>query len=312
MKKLIGKILIFFIGFFSTMAWANPRTVDLLLVLPAKNSQNKDTVGCTDQTGWVPAYSIGGNGSVCAHLGLPGIWFSGTAMANALGQVRSARQAIFNTVKNSLYNYRIVGVVLASRTNEIFYDSTRKQLRTTADTRERIMVDNNINYYRNYLSADVVVSFLDTGVPGGAGPIPNQANNPANAFLSISYRLDMDDEKPILAHEIGHVFGLSHDPIIMTTYNDTYYFSLYSVGSYKGQLLGQNPPYGDIMSYPNDGIDARELRYSSATDFDCGPNKNLPCSFPYGGFSPDAKKWLFGNNSQYGFTNAWDVISSFR
>lgn len=284
---------------------ATIKPIDLLIVVPETDGLSRPTIGCTNQSGNVKTFTIDRK-DYCATLGLQGTWFASSPANNIVGELNAARQTLKNTTKNSLYNYRVVGVIVAPRESLLFTSISKTR-------RDLLMSNPDISYYRNMLKADVVISMIDNNKPDG---LANIIYTEAEAFITISFPLDKDITQPILAHEMGHVLGLGHDPQTIKQFGnqDTFRFP-YAVGSYSCTsvyLERCTPEYGDIMSYMRRNASGyvRELRYSALGEFSCGPNGNSSCSTSFDGIQPDAKRAIFGNNNNG--DNGWTLVSNYR
>jgi hypothetical protein len=179
-----------------------------------------------------------------------------------------------------------------------------------------------LHYYQKYYKADLVITIFkprDAGETCGIttvlpdkrllSKLGTKSNVFAYAdggqvFLSNSSRCL--NEKSIIAHEVGHTFGLRHGKAVSEKrgisgdYDTKNAFAKYAHG------YGRNSwyrPYGTVMSgiYLTTNERRKDNRFSEKDEYDCGHNDDEKC----GDSTANAVRFIIENAKYYNMRGDW-------
>lgn len=261
-------------------------TVKVLIIAPATN----EYYNCTPAAPWK---TTGDPYVDCSHFGI-----------GSTGALNSKAQTEINNLKNSTiaaYSNSGVNVTFQFDTitalgvfdpsghawpwvNPAMFGGHDPNTEDSPSFLQNMPASSTLNTTRNYNAYDVVVLYrhgrtgftaCGTGFIGGYN---YSAFNKSQGFAVVNYSTTPGTICPgslVMAHELGHVFGLDHDHQHGGGAQPHYPI---------GWGFGVDGTWGDTMSY----YSPRYPRFSDHTKSNCGPSANLAC----GAFNGTLNDWL--------------------
>ena len=210
-------------------------------------------------------------------------------------------------LNRSFSNSKLSGYISFTRVGTIKLDiSNGGSLYKTSERYRKYKKPSSLGSVQKQFKADIVVTIMDTGrydLCGQAIDIPwsyLDFQDPDNAFvfLNSNSRRNCFDSSTLLAHEVGHIFGLHHGQYNANSYNDSSHF--YSAGYNNGFGVDVNwgIDYGTIMV--RDAV--RNNTFSNPNRYDCGTilNSSNTCGNSNANAVKFIKKWAKYYNKRGG------------
>ncbi|MBY0412513.1 MAG: matrixin family metalloprotease [Bdellovibrionales bacterium] len=204
-------------------------------------------------------------GGFCTNIGITD--------SELLAIVSSAVDKFWNTVPTSRLKLRKGSVVNVSSN---FYNDQMCVGATNCDPNPDLEVDNDIlitcnNNVTNFPSSGILGVTIPNNIGGSSilGSLIMINDRPSTRFAGKSY----DEKVAIIAHEIGHAFGLGHSPVT----DSLMYYATVS----ERRRLGQDDWDGMTYLYPKQ----QPISGCGTIDFNSGNNKPEWWSGLFIGFS---------------------------
>ena len=179
-------------------------------------------------------------------------------------------------LNKSFSNSELSDYISFTRVGTIKLDiSNGGSLYKTSERYRKYKKPSSLGSVQKQFKADIVVTIMDTGrydLCGQAIDIPwsyLDFQDPDNAFvfLNSNSKKRCFTEPYLLAHEVGHIFGLHHGKYTADYYNDSSHFYSAGYNNGYGVKYKYGVDYGTLMSR---GVTRRINRFSDPSINDCG------------------------------------------
>jgi hypothetical protein len=169
----------------------------------------------------------------------------------------------------------------------------------------------SLHYVQKAYKADIVVTIMNpkkSSLCGISMPIPETINGLKygdNGFVFISNQKGCMDSPTLIAHEVGHTFGLHHGKAVADDRSDSRNYKPNSLSNGYGVLVDYGMNYSTIMSrdivFSEKGI---RNSFSNPNKYKCGfwdSDKNHVC----GNSTANATKFISNNVRFYNMRGDW-------